>query len=186
MATPAEELTEWFGYLNDLKECLIAIDNDASALSCSDFANAKITDWLTDKTEIGQFAACCTGKGVPGVDATLVGASSTFLNVLESAFDFPNMYIAAFIQTLAGPTYALDKMDTGDFILLKATAVYPAPAVPPAVVGTLNATWVATSKALAGIMGGCYSAAQQAKLAVLVVDATKMVDDLVNQIAVLG
>jgi hypothetical protein len=63
MATPVEELTEWFGYLNDLKECLIVIDNDASALSCPDFANAKISDWLTDKTEIGQFAACCTGKG---------------------------------------------------------------------------------------------------------------------------
>ena len=186
MSTPAEELQEWFDYLDDLKECLIAIDNDAQALSCADFANAKVADWLTDKTEIGTFATCCTGKGVPAVDATLVGGSTTFQSVLESAFDFPNMRIAAFIQTLAGPTYALDTMDTGDFILLKATEVYPAPAVPPAIAGTLNATWVTTSQALSGIMGGCYSAAQQTKLAALLVDPAKTVDDLVNQIAVLG
>jgi len=184
MGTPAQDLTEWFSYLNVLKECLIAIDNDAAALSCPDFANAKITDWLTDAREIGQFAACCTAKGVPGVDAPLVTASATFVSVLESAFDFPNMYIAAFIQSLAGEDYALDKMDTGDFILLKAVTVYPAspgPAVRP-----LSPTWVATNAALASIMGGCYSTAKQTTVAGLLVDPTKTVNDLVNQIAVLG
>ncbi|HEX4036414.1 MAG TPA: hypothetical protein VHX37_00015 [Acidobacteriaceae bacterium] len=176
MTDAKSQLRDWFRFLAQFRTCCASIDSEAAHLSGPDFANSKPIFFLPDAEHQNQFAICAANAtGLP-LTADSVCSASSFLALLESSFGFLNVYVAPYLQSLSPLSF--NTMNGGDYILQKARAVFPA--------GAADGSWTAIDNGLAGIMSDCYSPAQRRKVAALVGDSTKVITDLVNQIAVPG
>jgi hypothetical protein len=106
-----------------------------------------------------------------------VAAAANFVGLLEATWGFPNMYVAAYLRSLSPAPF--NAMKFGDFILQKVKDVFPGGATDP--------NWVTIDAGLTKIIGSeCYSQSQSTKVTAIVVNANKLVTDVVNQISVLG
>lgn len=179
MATAQSELQDWFTYLQQFQTCCCSVNTDACGMNLLQFGNAKITDLLSAPPDPhqGQFAVCASGATKLPVTSGAVSASSTFLALLQSTWAFPDLYVAAYLQSLAPAAFST--MTLGDFVLQKLSAVFPGGATDP--------NWSKVDVGLASVMGQyLYSASQRTKVATTIADATKMVSDAVSQIVVFG
>lgn len=177
MTDAESQLTDWITYLKKFKTCCAKVNSDANQLSLLAFANAKIATLLPTDNDKGDFAVRGAKATQLPITQAVVAASTTFVSLLQTTWDFINIYVVSYIQLLAPPPFPA--MNSRDFILQKTAAVFPADPADPA--------WVNIDTGLARILGpDCYSAAQRKKVAAIVADPTKQINDLVNQIAVLG
>jgi len=180
MATAERQLQDWFTYLKQFQACCCQVNTDTCVMNLLQFCSAKISDTLSapPSNEQGEFSVCASGAtGLP-VTPGAVSAASTFLALLDSTWAFPDLYVAAYLQSLSPAPFSTT-MKLGDFILQKTTAVFPA--------GAKDPNWVKIDAGLAIIMGPVlYSTAQRAKVAVIVADPTKTISDVVEQIVLFG
>ena len=177
MADAESQLTDWITYLKQFKTCCAKVNSDADPLSLLAFANAKIADLLPTDNDRENFAVRSAKATQLPITQAVVTACTTFIALLETTWGFINIYVTCYLQSLAPTPFPTS--NSGDFILQKATAVFPG--------GAANPNWVKTNTGLAAILGpDCYSANQQPKVAAIVADPTKLIDDVINQISVLG
>ena len=176
MATAKSQLTDWFTFLTQFRKCCASIDSDAASLSGPGFANAKPSLYLPDPDDQNQFAICAGNATALPVAAASVCSAASFRVILENSFGFLNVYVAAYLQSLSPAPFKT--MNRDDYILQKNNAVFPG--------GSADPHWVAIDQGLAAIMGDCCSSTQRPKVTAIVSDPTKIVTDIVNQIAVLG
>lgn len=177
MSDAANQLRQWFGYLEQFQKCCSQANADAGELTLLAFACTKPTTLLPDALDQNQMAICCSSATNIPVLAADVCAAASFAALLGSTFGVVDPYVAAWLQSQAAAPFP--GMKIGDFVLQKSGAVYPK--------GTADPAWTATDQGLAKIIdSSCYSAAQRGKVAVIVNDATKSICDVVNQIVVLG
>ncbi len=171
------QLKNWFGYLASFKACAAQIDTDVVALSLLGFANAKPVTCLPDAIKQSTFAVCAANATQIPMQATDVCAAASFVALLGATFGPANMYIAAYLRSLAPAPF--NAMKIGDFQLQKHKDVFPQGATDP--------TWVTSDTNLAKIIdASCYSATQRTAVAAIVADKARMITDTVNQIAKLG
>ena len=172
------QLKNWFGYLLSFPACAATINNDLQALSLLDFANAKPSTYLTDANDQNQFALCAKNATNIPMQASDVSGAASFVALLGATFGVANRYIAAYLRFLSPAPF--NAMTVGDFMPQRTPALFPNG-------GGANPLWVTMDPALAQIIDpSCYSAAQRAAVAKIVADATKLITDVVNQIAKLG
>jgi hypothetical protein len=178
MADTSElQLQLWFGYLTSLKTCAQKMNTDVVKLSLLDFANAKPATYLADAVTQSSFANCVVNATQIPMQGTDVNSASSFAVLLGSTFGLMNRYIAAYLRFLSPASFKT--MSVGKFELQKTSAVFPKGADDP--------VWLAMNAAIAAIIDKtCYSAAQQTAVAAIVNDNTKLISDVVNQIAKLG
>lgn len=175
--TSQTQLGNWFGYLQSFQACAEKIDTDVKSLSLCTFANAKPSTYLGDAADQNQFVVCVADATSIPIQASDVSGASSFLALLGATFGVANRYIAAYLRFLAPAPF--EAMTVGDFELQKTSAVFPQ--------GTTDPLWLKMDAALAQIIDpSCYSAAQRAAVAAVVGDQTKLISDVVGQIAKLG
>ena len=178
MATTQSQLADWFTYLKAFKSCCAKINSDANQLSLLAFVNSKIADLLlvppsSDQPTFGILASDATSLPVT---QTAITAATKFLDLLESVWAFPNLYVANYVKSLCPKFVA---MNLGDYLLQQVNVVFPGGATDP--------LWITVDADLAQIIGDdCYSPKQRAAVAKIVADPTKQITDVVNQISVLG
>lgn len=179
MATAQSELQDWFTYLKQFQTCCCQANTDACGMNLLQFCNAKIADLLSAPPDPhqGQFSVSASAAtGLPVTPGAVSGAA-TFLALLQSTWAFPDLYVAAYIQSFAPASFST--MQLGDFVLQKLSAVFPGGATDP--------NWSKVDAGLASIMGqDLYSSTQRPKVAAIVADATKLISDAVNQIVTFG
>jgi hypothetical protein len=171
------QLQLWFGYLRSFKTCGAKIDTDLKALTLLGFANAKPTTYLTDAAHQSQFAVSATDATQIPIQTADVSGAASFVGLLGATFGVVNRYVAAYLRFLSPPPF--NAMTVGDFELQKTQVVFPK--------GSADPLWGTMDAALARIIDpSCYSAEQRAAVAVIIADSTKLISDVVTQIAKLG
>jgi hypothetical protein len=171
------QLKLWFGYLKSFQACAAKINTDLASLSLLAFANAKPATYLVDAVGQNQFAVSAYDKTSIPIQASDVSGAASFVALLGSTFGVANRYIAAYMRFLAPAPFS--SMTVGDFQLQKTSAVFPKGATDP--------VWLKMNAAQAQIIDpSCYSTAQQAAVAAVAANNTKLISDVVNQIAKLG
>lgn len=177
MSTAESQLGDWFTFLKQFKVCCGNINSDVDRLTLLDFANSKISTLLPTPNDQAQFATCASNATNLPVMTDAVAAAADFVGLLETTWAFPNVYVAAYLQSLSPAPFAT--MNPGDFVLQKVKDVYPQ--------GKTDPGWVKADQGLTGIIGPeCYCPAQRIKVAAIVAGATKLISDVCDQISVLG
>ena len=177
MATAESQLQDWFTYLKQFKACCCKVNTDTCGMNLLAFCPSKITDLLPDAVSQSAFAVCAAAATKLPVTPGAVSGAATFLTLLDSAWAFPDLYVASYIQSLSPALF--QAMNLGDFILQKTTAVFPSGATDP--------NWLKIDAGLAIIMGPVlYSTAQRAKVAAILADPTKTISDVIKQIVTFG
>jgi hypothetical protein len=176
--TTAEiQLRAWFSYLSEFQACCAQSNGNAAALSLQAFSSAKPSAYLPDAATQNQFAVCSSDRTQIQVEQADVSSAASFVGLLGATFGVVNGYLAVYLESESPAPF--DAMPVGDFQMQKTSAVYLG--------GASNAAWKATDAGLAKIIDpSCYSAAQRAKVAAIVGDGTKLISDVVNQIACFG
>jgi hypothetical protein len=175
-STEKQNVAQWFGDLHTIQDACSSINTGTASLDLLKFANTTIATVLPSGNEQGQFALNVKTSMGLDISAAQLTKYATFEALLDHFSSLVGT-IADYLQTLAAAPYPGGS--SADFTSAKISAAFPG--------GSKGASWVNANGLLASVIpAACFSATLQTAIARTVDDPTKLVSDLVNQIAVLG
>ena len=175
-STEKQNLAQWFRDLHTIQDACAAINTGAATLDLLKFANTTITSVLPSANEQGQFEV--NVKASLGVDVTAghIAKYSSFEALLDHFSSIVGA-VSDYLQTLSAAPFPSG--GSADFSTAKISSAFPG--------GSKGQQWTNANGLLASVIPSvCFTSKQQAAVAKTVDSSTKLVNDLVNQIAVLG
>jgi hypothetical protein len=175
-STEKQNLAQWFSDLHTMQDACAAIKTGTATLDLLKFANTTITSVLPSANEQGQFEL--NVKASLGIDVTAghIAKYSTFEALLDHFSSIAGA-VSDYLQTLSAAPFPTG--GSADFNSAKVSSAFPG--------GSTGQQWTNADGLLACVIPPvCFSSTLRAAVAKTVDSSTKLVSDLVNQIAVLG